>query len=161
MKILAFLQNQWVKDPARVQAIYDRHGDDPDRRAKLNARFLFYRSLTGRRLRAAFGELCDEIVWEEASLRKAGKSSGVFPADENHMAECVRHHKPDVVLTFGKVASAALAVVFGTVEVDGKMVDFTILHGPHPAARQDGVMWSLRSMAGAVRRLKEREASNA
>lgn len=59
-KTLAFLQNMWVKNPDRVKAMVQREGEEFRRRFMEYA--LFRGCLTGRRIKAAFGELCDEIT---------------------------------------------------------------------------------------------------
>lgn len=67
--ILAFMQNMWVKDPSRVKAMIDRQPDEFKRREfrlQITKRLLFAGCKSGRVLRAVFGDLCDEIIWEEA-----------------------------------------------------------------------------------------------
>src|SRR5262245_3366222 len=102
MTILAILQNQWLKDPEAVQQIYDRH---LDRRNCLIAMYLFMGCLTGRRLQEAFGELCEDIVWEEASPKVGGSSASKFPADPQHIAGAIEKHRPDMILCFGAIAA--------------------------------------------------------
>jgi hypothetical protein len=149
--ILAILQNQWFKEPERVAKMYARE-PTPERRAALNRAFLFYKSLTGRRIKAAFGdELCRKIVWEEASKKVAGKSDGVFPADLEHIAAMINHFKPSVVLTFGKVAADGLLKTMPILTHE-----FEIIGGPHPAARHATVMTELHEMA---KRLASRNKS--
>jgi hypothetical protein len=125
MKILAILQNQWFKDPEAVQAIYDRH---PDRRNDLNSRYLFMGCLTGRRLQQALGDLCDSIIWEEASPKVGGFSASKFPADPKHIASAIEKHKPDLVLCFGKIAADGVKAL---------NLSLPVLCGPHSAARQN------------------------
>lgn len=145
MKILAFLQNQWFRDPAQAQAIYDRH---PDQHEQLNARYLFAGCLTGRRLQAAFGRgLCDQIIWENASPKIAGESAGVFPADPQHMAAAIARHQPDLILLFGRIARDGYVASLPF----RSSLFFDPICGPHPAARGGTVMNELRSMAGQIR----------
>src|SRR6266568_1090430 len=109
MKIVAFMQNQWFRNPHKAREIFDKHSN---KREELIARFLFAgRGLSGRRLQAAFGDLCDQIVWEESSTNFGGESSSLFPADMAHIKRVLEKHKPDIVLAFGKVASNALQVL--------------------------------------------------
>lgn len=64
MKIVAFLQNSWfpAKSIATVKRAYEGR-PTPEGRARLTRAYLFFRCLTGRRLKAAFGEeLCDSII---------------------------------------------------------------------------------------------------
>jgi hypothetical protein len=99
------LQNQWFREPEQVQAIYDRY---PDQRNNLIAKFLFMECLTGQRLRQAFGELCDGIIWEEASPTVGGFAGSKFPADLEHLAGAIEKHRPDLILCFGKIAADGL-----------------------------------------------------
>jgi len=137
MKIRAFLQNQWFKDPERVRAIYARH---PEHRQGLTARFLFM-SVTGKRLRAAFGDVIEDIVWENASPEIGGKSSASFRADLKHMVKLIEDEKPDVILAFGKSATEAID------EIDPKIL---CICGPHPAARQPNTREKLAEMANKL-----------
>src|SRR5580704_11561463 len=90
MTILAFLQCQWFKDPDRARRLLARYCDDEERgRNRFLRDMLFLGCLTGKRLQAVFGEMCSKITWEEASDNIAGKSSGVFPADPQHMAQAI------------------------------------------------------------------------
>jgi hypothetical protein len=137
--ILAFLQNQWFKDPDGVRKIYERH---PEARNDLIGRFLFMGCLTGRRLQAVFGvDLCRQIVWEEVSPLIGGVSSSAFPPDEKHIAAAVDKFQPKIILCFGKVAADGL-----------KSFDHSkIIYGPHPAARQNPLP-ALRAMADQLSR---------
>jgi hypothetical protein len=142
--IVAFLQNQWFKDPQRVEKIYARHAT-LEERASLNARCLFRGCLTGKRLDAAFGkDLCNEIVWEEASPKKSGKSSGAFPADADHIRRIIEHYRPDVVLCFGRVAVQG---VLNSLRLIQGVHSIEIRGGPHPAARHATVCDELKEMA--------------
>jgi hypothetical protein len=141
-RVVAFLQNQWVQDPERVRAIYARYAGDLERRAELNARFLFLRSVTGRRLREAFGELCDRIVWEEITTEIGGVSGAVFPADPGHVRRVLAHFDPAVVLAFGRVARD------GLIPFIGRRV---MVFAPHPAARRPSVFAELRAAAERLR----------
>jgi len=143
MKILAFLQNQWFKNPERVKAIMDRN---PERRNQLIGTYLFMGCLTGQRLTAALGEsLCDEIIWEECSPEIGGKSSSAFPADHAHMKEAIRKHRPDMILAFGKLSSVAIDYI----RLNPEFVSIPAIHGPHPAARA-GAVEGLKKLAAAL-----------
>lgn len=147
MKILAFMQNQWFKDPEKVRAIYAKH---PEMRNDLIARFLFMGCLSGRRLRAALGEqLCDQIVWEEASPEIGGNAASKFPADTNHIAGAIIKHKPDVVFAFGAIASNGVLAAWPEIAAHPTPIVFELITGPHPAARKDP-MPRLREMAQCV-----------
>lgn len=143
MKIVAFLQNQWFKDPEGIKAMFAEH---PERRERYIEAFLFMGCLTGRRLKSAFGEeLCDRIVWEEISPEIGSHASSKFPPDPEHIEAVIRKHQPDVVVCFGKLASDGLRktiVRLGPEPISG----FRILYGPHPAARQNPIP-ALRDLA--------------
>ncbi len=148
MKIVAFLQNVWVKDPDRLRAIFHR---EPEIREPMIAKLLFMGSLTGRRLKAAFGDLCDEIVWEETTERISGDPTEIFPADRVHMVRVLRKHEPGVVIAFGRIAQEALREIF----LNWPKEEFTkarIYHSPHPAARQVGTPAKLAEIAASTRK---------
>lgn len=144
---LAFLQCQWFRNPDRVRAIYARHAGDYARRAALNARFLFYKSLTGNRIFNSFGALRELIVWEEVSTEIGENSSDCFPSDINHMCKVIDFHRPSIVLTFGKIASEAIR----RIDFDGTDHHFKVIKGPHPAARHASVVEDLDRMAEKLR----------
>lgn len=149
MKILAFLQNQWFKEPERVQEIYAR---SPEHRQDFNARFLFYRSLTGKRIQKAFGELIHKIIWENASPKIGGRSGAKFKADIDHMYKIIEQEHPDVILAFGMVASQAL---IDMKEDHDATKEFKLICGPHPAARYP-VMDELKKMKRKLQRMMRR-----
>jgi hypothetical protein len=146
ISVVAFLQNQWFRDPDRVRALYARHAANLADRCVLNARFLFYRSRTGQNLTAAFGDLCDQIVWAEASPQIGGQSSSVFPADVPHMRAVLEHFQPRIVLGFGVVAARPLRAL----REAGASWDLVV--APHPTARGAFTQCELEI---AARRLRE------
>jgi hypothetical protein len=152
--ILAFLQNQWFRDPDGVRRIYERH---PEARNDLIKRFLFMGCLTGRRLQAAFGvDFCSKIVWEEASPEVGGHSSSAFKADHHHIRTAIVRHMPPeddlhyVVLAFGKIAGDAVETVMDNLGCE-KGPTIRTYYGPHPAARQNP-MPALKSMAERLKK---------
>jgi len=150
MKIVAFLQNMWVRDPARVREGIKQHGEEYRRRVM--AYSLFAGCLTGRRLKAALGEeLCNKIIWEECTREIAGNPLYVPAPQPDHIRQVLQTEKPDVVLAFGKVASNAVSLVVS--ENPFKCVFLTALH---PAARlHQGVLKSLKKLADDLRKLME------
>lgn len=122
VKIVAFLQNQWFKDPERVRAMIARH---PEMRNQLLTRFLFAGCPTGKKLGRAFGDLCGRIVWENASPLIGGQASSKFPADLDHIRGVLEAERPDVVLAFGAIAQGGVAACWR-----GR-----VLNLPHPTAR--------------------------
>lgn len=146
MKILAFLQNQWVHEPERVQASIERYGE-PYRRRFISFA-LFGGCSTGRRLRSTFGDLCDRIVWEEASPKIGGYSASYFAPDKNHICRRIDEEQPDIVLAFGSSACAAVQKALST-RLDGTCIEFIQL--PHPVARHTGLMPLLKTTADDLR----------
>src|SRR4051812_46598313 len=104
--IVAFMQNMWVRDPERVKQFIAAHPEPTRERYRrlLIARLLFMGCLTGRRLQAAFGDVCDSIVWEESTREIAGDPKTIFPPDLIHIRQVLAECEPSVVLTFGKIA---------------------------------------------------------
>lgn len=133
--VLGFLQNTWVNDVPRCQKILDECGSEGERRYMTTA-WLFMGCLTGRRLEAVFGEdAVREIVWDNASPKLAGVSSGSFPPDPEHIR---------IVLAFGRVAQKGILPLW-----DGPLVC-----GPHPTARGAETLPGLREMARQLRALQ-------
>lgn len=144
MKIVAFLQNQWFKDPERIKAMLS---ENPGLRERYISAFLFMGCLTGKRLQSVFGEeLCAAIIWEEASPKVGSHSRSLFAADRQHIMSVVHKHKPTVILSFGKIASEGVRSL--------PTVDAAIIYGPHPAAR-NGAIEGLRKMRTELSAFKE------
>lgn len=146
MTIVAFLQNMWVRDPERVRRMISdaqrRNGSGEDVRQRFLAYSLFAGCLTGRRLRAAFGEeLCAEIIWEETTREIADNPKTIFPADPGHIQTVLARYRPGMVLAFGKIAMSAVSPFYNGLEWD-------MITAPHPAARQADVLAKLKKAAG-------------
>jgi len=125
LRVMAFLQNMWVRDPAKVKASIALYGEEHRRR--LIAYALFAGCLTGRRLQAAFGaETCRRIIWEEASREVAGNARDFCEPDPDHIRRVLSEHKPAIVLTFGSAAGDAVAPLWRG----------PLIRCIHPAARQ-------------------------
>lgn len=140
MTILAFLQNQWFRDPERVRTMVARNGEEYRRRLMVYA---LAQSHSGRRLRAQFGDLFLTIRWEEVSPQIGSHSASVFPADHDHIRRLLAEVRPDVVLGFGALAREALPLLHA-----GPM-----LFAPHPAARGAGTATALAECADRLRKL--------
>ncbi len=141
MTYVAFLQNMWVKDPARVRLMIEHHGEEY--RLRVMKYFLFAGCLTGRRLRAAFGDLCEEIVWEQSTREIADNPKTIFPAQPEHIKAVLEHHKPDAVLTFGRIARDAVSPLWKGI----------LIACPHPAARQPDTMAKLKAAAADLQKV--------
>lgn len=137
---LAIMQNQWFKNPERMRRMLEQTFEG--NRPRFIKTFLFWSCLSGQRLRKAFGEeRCDQFIWEEASPLMGDKPGAVFPPDHEHLKLILETYKPRIVLAFGKVAAAGLAPF----ERPGQ--PFTVINGPHPAARNAMTVTALSQMA--------------
>lgn len=137
--IVCFLQNQWFKDPVRMEAML--RTTFKGNREKFIRTWLFYSCMTGQRLRKVFGEeFCDSesTIWEEASDKMGGYAASAYPADQLHIARVIEKHRPRVVLAFGKIASVALEAMPDK--------SFKLFVGPHPVARGVDTMLRLYQM---------------
>ncbi len=146
--VVAFMQNMWVRNPEKVKAMIARHGEDFRRR--FIAYSLFRGCLTGRRLKAAFGVLCDDIVWEESTREIGGTANSYFPANLDHMIDVARTYKPRIVVTFG---AAAWNAVCDVQEKSSCLDDCQFVRAMHPAARHPDIMGNLNEAADQLRRL--------
>lgn len=140
--VVAFMQNMWVKDPARIRAMLERApwNQRDDLRLRLIRRALFAGCITGRRLKAAFGDLTDKIVWEEASPEIADNPKTICPPVPRHIEDVLEHHNPDIVITFGKPAGDAVE----------KIWTCTLIRCCHPAARQPDTISKLKAAAAEL-----------
>jgi len=167
MKILAFLQNQWFKNPDRARRALAAAEADGYRDA-WPRRLLFAGCITGRRLKSALGEdLCRQIIWENASPQIAGKASECFKPDPAHMLAAIRKHRPQIILLFGKVAQQGWFEVIDHPTPPATPADqviipaANILHAPHPAARGKGVIERLLLLGSEIRQRIELDSRTA
>lgn len=141
MITVAFMQNMWVRDPARVERCIAQFGESYRRRLIHYA--LFAGCLSGQRLKATFGEdLCKKIIWEESSRVVSGHASAAPPADLVHIATVLERFNPAVVLCFGRIACDAVPPLF---------TGDHLIRAPHPAARQPDVVMKLRDAGADLR----------
>jgi hypothetical protein len=131
-----------MNEPERAAAMIAR---TPQVRPRL-IKYALFQSHTGTRLKQVFGEECMDWEWDNASPQIGGHSASCFPADPEHIKAVLEEHQPDVVLTFGKVASDALRKT---------CAHFKLIAGPHPAARQDNVMSRLEKMADSLKEFRD------
>lgn len=66
-------------------------------------RHMLRQSMSGNRLFQAFGDLYDQIVWDNV----CPVPNGVTP-DQKHICNSIDKHKPDLILTFGEIPKEAL-----------------------------------------------------
>jgi len=138
MKIVAFLQNMWVRNPELARRILKR---TPEFRERLIAYSLFAGCLTGRRLKAALGEeLCHTIVWEEASPVIADNPKDYHPPDAEQIKAVLAKHRPDVVLCFSRGAEKAIQQVCSC----------RMISAPHPATRSKDIVARLEAVRQAL-----------
>ena len=146
MKIVAFLQNAWYREPDRVRTIASRM---PRARSERFLRsvhtYALHQSHTGRILRQTFGELYERITWAEASPQIGNHSSSRFPADLDHMAAILDSFAPQFVLAFGCVARDAVTELCASRDMIPPFL------GPHPACRKKDTTERLRTMAANLR----------
>ena len=150
MKIVAFLQNQWWRDPEGVKKRIANHANPEELRRRLIVWGL-QGCKTGRvlekRLASVIGPISfKKIYWENSSREIGGKSSSSFLADPKHMRSVLNVQQPDVVLCFGKIARAGM----DQLNVAPKIA---VLYAVHPASR--GSLETLDKMAGALKGLIE------
>lgn len=138
MKVFAigFLQNLWVKDPARIAQLLSRQ-PGLEYRARVLRQLLFAGSLTGRRLKKTFGEQLEYIQFEECTLEIAGDSRTICAPNPQHIATVLNYYEPTVVIVFGKVAQDTIACVWNGV----------LIKSPHPASRQPDIMLKLQGVS--------------
>lgn len=125
MIILVFLQNMYVNEPDRVQEILKQY---PDRWNDLCERFLF-ESRTGKVIKTIFGDLAERFIYDETTKQIAGDSKTIFKADQEHIYTTLKRISPDIVISFGKIASQAVGIEI--VKLDYEPI---FIQAPHPAA---------------------------
>lgn len=96
--VVAFLQNCWFRPGTNPETIRLYLSDQKFRRKVLEM------SMTGKRLKRAFGEHYRSIWWDNASEYVASTSPGRSEADPYHMARVINQVRPMGMLTFGTVA---------------------------------------------------------
>lgn len=139
VRVLAFMQNMWVRDPDRTRRIFQR---TPQARRRIIYYALFAGCVSGQRLKAAFGpDLCKRIMWEEASPVVTGRANEAPSADPDHIRACLETDRPDIVIAFGNLAINGVRPLW-----NGRLVT-----APHPAARQPDVPRRLSVAADELR----------
>jgi hypothetical protein len=162
VKVLAFLQNQWFKDPEGVKAMLDRQRPvsqftQEQMREAVRRRFIAYAlfagCLTGRRLKSALGEKwCKAIVWEEANRVIAGDAKTFYPPEVEHVLARVKTEAPDIVILFGKSNHALVPDIAG-------VFAGLVLTAPHPAARGGDVLDGLAAVRRKLEHLTRNEVA--
>jgi len=96
MKILVFLQNMWVKNPLKVKKILAKN---PEKWNEICKDLLFMGCITGKRIKAAFGDLTDNMIFDETTKEIADNPKVVLKADLSHISDTIKRIKPDIILT--------------------------------------------------------------
>lgn len=149
MIILGIMQNQWFHNAEGWRKRFETLKGA--KRRRMIARCLFAtRNHSGRRIRAAFGDLIELIEWEESSKEIGDHSSFKPKADVDHVRAVIEEVEPDLIICFGRVAQGAVSKL---VDEPGK--PWTVIYTPHPAARGSGVTEKLEAAADILRRQLE------
>lgn len=162
--ILAFLQNMWVKNPESCRKIVERHAHEPDFWNSWVRRLLFAGGLTGKRIIKVFGkELAWEIIYDECTKEIAGDSKYCPKPDLKHIEEAIKKINPDIIITFGRVATKAVFDVTHSESCYGyqdirfdpyeQYEHIKFLVAPHPAARQPEKINELNEVAEEIKKL--------
>lgn len=146
MKIVAFLQNQWWRDPEGVKKTIARSATPEKCRLRL-IQYGLSICTTGKRLAKYLlpvigRESWGDIHWENSSREIGGKSSSSFPADLEHMKAVIDDQKPDVILCFGKIAEKGLRQLDVAPHIG-------VLYSVHPASR--GTLQTLSLLASSLK----------
>lgn len=116
MKILAFLQSPSdAVFPDAAPHVLDKYRDDQEYHRRM-----LRQSMTGNRLFQAFGEMYDQIYWDNVAPVK--------DVDQAHIDNVIVAVEPDVILTFGNIAKEAIDNSIGAIRIK-------VLHCHHPNAR--------------------------
>jgi hypothetical protein len=138
VKIVAFLQNMWVR-PHQVQTVI-RWSPTSEQRERMIEYSLFAGCRSGQVLKRGLGDdLCSGIRWQEASPVVADNPMDYHPPDPDHIKAVLEKHRPQVVLCFTKTGETCIRQTVGDT---AKFISCL-----HPAyRRRDKVM---ESLAGA------------
>lgn len=163
MKVLMLLENQWFKNPPRMQKMLAT--TYAGKRSEFIRTFLFFGCKSGKNIEKTFGDRwCapDAAVWEETSPEMGSHPGEKFPPDIPHIAAAIVAHRPDVVVCFGKTACQAIQraslLLVDTRPAGSEGIAFGIIEAPHPAARQDDVTTRLRAAAALLNERADKKA---
>ncbi len=141
VRIVAFLQNPWFPEGTNQRHI-DKYTTDQDFHRRVLAM-----SMTGKKLQNAFGGMYRRIWWDNASPIPCAESSGCQNPDFEHIRHVIREQRPELILTFGRVAQDAILHI--------KSVDQMVLNCWHPNARGK-TQQELSDFAESVRKTVQR-----
>jgi hypothetical protein len=148
--ILAFLQNLWVKNP---EIVYNKLKRNPGSWNRWCKKLLFSGGTTGRRIKEVFGDLADNIIWDEVTKEIADNPKIICKPDNEHIINTIERVKPQIIIVFGNVAQKAVSDLSeGNIELRKRLRKNRIfLAAPHPARRDKNILNNLRSFAEELR----------
>jgi len=139
----------WVKNPLKVKKILAKN---PEKWNEICKDLLFMGCITGKRIKAAFGDLTDNMIFDETTKEIADNPKVVLKADLSHISDTIKRINPDIIITFGKHAENALMSMYksGVIYYHSTPVPKHIFNAPHPAARQPETIVKLKVIAKMV-----------
>jgi hypothetical protein len=121
--IMAFMQNPWFPYGTE-KGIIDRYRTNQEFHRRLLSE-----SMSGQRLLMAFGrEWFERIWWDNVAPEAADEPRKKTPVDMKHVEAMIQIVKPDLILTFGKMAQEALDTSAGAISKK-------LMYCHHPNAR--------------------------
>lgn len=151
MKVLAIMQNMWVKNPPAVKKLL-ANGVDWNYMVR---RFLFNGCRTGQRILEVFGkENAYDFIYDESTPEIADNPNTIFKPDPKHIVKSLKTHQPDLVISFGGIANKAVdAILIDLAKVNKIWQKVNHVKCPHPAARQVQSQLQLKIQANHVKEL--------
>lgn len=126
-EVVLFLQNPWFS-PDTPEEDVRRYSTDLEYR-----RTILAKTMTGRRLLAAFGTEWYEGMWiDNANPLHSQNSRGWYPANHTHMANVIMSRMPRVVATMGLTAKRGFEGLLKTENSQRYFKTLAHLHCPHP-----------------------------
>jgi len=141
--------------PAKVQAALKR-SDNPDTWNQWCKILLFQGCITGKRIKAVFGDLVDDMIFDQSTKEILNNPREVPKADLKHMRNTILRIRPDTIITFGNHTTKALHKIITSPDMWYHIrIPKIIFNAPHPAARQPDTIAKLKSVAEKLRVFKE------
>lgn len=123
IKIVAFMQNPWFPEGTQKHHL-DRYTTDQEFHRRVLAN-----TVSGRRLLESFGHpFFDRIWWDNVCPKATHRPDGQGTVDMMHVERVISEQDPDLILTFGTLASEALQRSAGAIRRK-------VMHCHHPNAR--------------------------
>ena len=146
MSAIVIMQNMWVKDPAIVKEILNRH---PGAWQECVKRFLFSGCKTGRIFQQCWSnKVCELCVWDESTFEIADNPRWVPNYDGMHMLNAIKQMKPNIIILVGKQARDGFASICHYVDYG----EPSIFSCQHPCARGSGVLPHLREIGNVLKK---------